>query len=881
MATRTIQSPGVEIREVDLSLRVPQNIGTNFYLTGFAQQGPLDEVIKVSTKSEAIQIFGAPTNPAERYFMHTMFELLNSPGNVYVNRLPYGAGTGDGFGSMYSALVYPVQAVQSGYVYGNTNGDTKYFNLSAATFSIKLNGGNTYTFGFSSISYAPLLSSLDAYVLYTNGTVTNAALFDGLSAAINTLEPNATFTKTSNELYIGIASCSGSVIDTQLPTGHTLTVPNSGMVTSTLDLATAVYVLGQPTHFELTESEYLDILEGTAYNWLSTGATTFKKFTDWGSAGLVVLNKAQTTINGQYEGYYVGLLDNSNINPASNFDGILYAQTVSQDLTCTDDYLTIPNGTLDFHLSSEYASGPTNSVSEIMEKLTNYDIDGRDDDDVLNVGVFKLRKSVYATQAFKLDAVLEDAIVGSIDSHRTQLNPLGGLPKAFFLEATDNNSRNVEILVNPYISNKFRDSSLDVTGIPRKKVRVLTRQLRANTNSNITGLTTNALDQMRLNGLNYADSLYSLGAYADAKMDEKIIGNLPDKIERALDAVRCEELYDIDVVVEGGLTTIYVATSSNNKLYFDDIAYDDTLEIAISALRTSRTLDAKGEKVRGDCSVIFNKFEQFCSPPHIGGGRGDCIYVADPLRYIFVVGKNSKVLADRAKNFQQHIYWALKHQFEFENTSYAATYANWLQVYDEYSGEKVWIPSSGYAAACMARSDAASFPWFAPAGLNRGLLSYTAVDLAVIPNQKQRDELYKSNFNPISFFPSQGMVIFGQKTLLRKPSAFDRINVRRLFLALERPTKKAAQYFVFEPNTAFTRTRVINTLTPLFEKAKNNEGLYDYIIVCDERNNTPEVIDNNELVIDIYLKAVRAAEFVLVNFIATRTDANFQEIINA
>ena len=139
--------------------------------------------------------------------------------------------------------------------------------------------------------------------------------------------------------------------------------------------------------------------------------------------------------------------------------------------------------------------------------------------------------------------------------------------------------------------------------------------------------------------------------------------------------------------------------------------------------------------------------------------------------------------------------------------------------------------------------------------------------------------MYKANINPVAAFPGQGQVIFGQKTLNKKPSAFDRINVRRLFLALERPVKKASRFFVFEQNSEFTRTRVVNTLTPVFERAKNNEGLYDYLIVCDERNNTPTVIDANELVVDIYLKPTRTAEYILVNFYATRTDANFEELI--
>ena len=200
-----------------------------------------------------------------------------------------------------------------------------------------------------------------------------------------------------------------------------------------------------------------------------------------------------------------------------------------------------------------------------------------------------------------------------------------------------------------------------------------------------------------------------------------------------------------------------------------------------------------------------------------------------------------------------------------------------MKVYDSYSGLFIYVPSSGFASAKMASVDAQIGPWGAPAGFNRGIVN-DAVDIAVAPNQRQRDDLYSVNLNPIATFQDRGNVFFGQKTLLKKPSAFDRINVRRTFLYLEKITKKTMQYFLFENNTLFTRSRVVNTLTPTFERIKVDDGLYDYLIVCDERNNTPEVIDQNEMVVDIYLKPVKTAEFILVNFMATRTDANFQEL---
>jgi len=210
-------------------------------------------------------------------------------------------------------------------------------------------------------------------------------------------------------------------------------------------------------------------------------------------------------------------------------------------------------------------------------------------------------------------------------------------------------------------------------------------------------------------------------------------------------------------------------------------------------------------------------------------------------------------------------------------TSYAAAYGNWLLFNDVFSNKPCWLPASGYVAADIALSSATSFPWSAPAGFSRGQLS-NVLDIAINPTQKQRDLLYRVNINPIAYFAGDGYVIFGQKTLFNKPSAFDRINVRRLFLTLEKITLRLLKYYTFEPNTFATRARLVSALSPVFSQAKNNDGLYAYKIVCDERNNTPDVIDNNELRVAIYIQPVRTAEFILADFIATRTGADFNEL---
>lgn len=213
-----------------------------------------------------------------------------------------------------------------------------------------------------------------------------------------------------------------------------------------------------------------------------------------------------------------------------------------------------------------------------------------------------------------------------------------------------------------------------------------------------------------------------------------------------------------------------------------------------------------------------------------------------------------------------------------ENTSYAALFGNWLEVYDRWAGRYRWIPPAGYVAGIFARTDNVADAWWAPAGLNRAILTGVR-KLAWNPSLGNRDILYMNGINPIVSFSGQGKVIWGQKTLLDKSSAFNRINVRRLFMILEKAISTAVKYFLFEPNDEFTRLALINMIDPYLRDVKARRGLYDYEVVCDSRNNTPERIDRNELWCDIYIKPVRAAEFIVLNFVATKTGASFEEII--
>jgi hypothetical protein len=211
-----------------------------------------------------------------------------------------------------------------------------------------------------------------------------------------------------------------------------------------------------------------------------------------------------------------------------------------------------------------------------------------------------------------------------------------------------------------------------------------------------------------------------------------------------------------------------------------------------------------------------------------------------------------------------------------ENTSYAAVYGNWLEVYDKWNNKYRWIPAAGHVGGIYAHTDNVNDPWWAPAGLNRAILTGVR-RLAWNPALGHRDLLYKNGINPIVSFAGQGKVIWGQKTMLDKPSSFDRVNVRRLFIVLEKAISTASKYFLFEPNDEITRLQLKSMIEPFLRDVQARRGIYEFQVICDETNNTPERIDRNELWCTILIKATRVAEFIVLQFVSLKTGASFEE----
>lgn len=251
----------------------------------------------------------------------------------------------------------------------------------------------------------------------------------------------------------------------------------------------------------------------------------------------------------------------------------------------------------------------------------------------------------------------------------------------------------------------------------------------------------------------------------------------------------------------------------------------------------------------------------------IAVARKDCVVVTSPDRS-GVVGKTDSQAQVNAVSFSD----------DLTKSSYLIVDNNFFKVFDKYNDKYITIPAASSTAGLMAATDVIADPWYSPAGQRRG--NYRGVtDILTNPNQTQRDALYKSGVNPIANIPGTGLILFGDKTHESRPSAFDRINVRRLFIVIEKSIGEAAKNVMFEFNDEFTRAEFVNIVEPFLRRVKGRRGITDFRVVCDETNNTQEVIDNNQFVASIFVKPARSINFVQLNFVAVRTGVDFEEVV--
>ena len=313
-------------------------------------------------------------------------------------------------------------------------------------------------------------------------------------------------------------------------------------------------------------------------------------------------------------------------------------------------------------------------------------------------------------------------------------------------------------------------------------------------------------------------------------------------------------------------TSFYKPT--NKTLSFskgtNEVANDGKVQLAYGLFANKEQIDVS-LVLTGDASTVTQQYviDDVVTP------RADCVAVISPP-YSAVVNQ----AGSETTNIQTWLTTLAR------SSSYVIADSGWKYQYDKYNNTYRWIPLNGDVAGLCVYTDTVKDPWFSPAGFNRGAIK-NAVKLAWNPSKTYRDVLYAAGVNPVVSFPGQGIVLFGDKTLQAKPSAFDRINVRRLFITLEKTIGTAAKYSLFELNDEFTRAQFVNLVTPFLRDVQGRRGITDFKVVCDTTNNTPQVIDTNGFVGDIYIKPARSINFIQLNFVAVGTGVDFTTIVNA
>jgi len=1031
----SLSAPGVELREYDNSLRITSNTGTTVFVPGYAAQGPVDEVISISSINDFETIYGIPTNAAERYFYYTCLAILNNSGEgktLLTSRLPYGANDGDNVANAYTLLAYPAIPVAKnsanvkGYDYYSPAASIQ--NIFSMTTSQDINAKSTIptvegeviivsdkevngaVLKFTEIKPGdiPAVKAVKDDIALCRKSIINWSYGDIEGEAIldihsEILEDNSaiklyiTSQLVNNDTIIGtisfvLAYTNAAVInafnkdgvadvtfeaakyDVEFIKVEAYTQVSRYDGKQTADAAEnddVTYILGAPATFNVSLSEYYQIIAGEYFKWsvecnkFDGSENSFGKNIQetLGNAAFIAINTSRAIINDSYEGYYLGITDNIFNEPSDDYTlnsmrGVKFTSwnrakldnsnkidgIVDSKETENNKFIEISKSRLDFYLDSSNKG----SISNIIQTSTSrFDTTTYDYDDTINIGLFKLAKSTVGLGAMKLTYNTTEKYNASLGKSRVFSTSTSITPQNYFVESILESSKNMTVMVNPYIASKIK---IDINGNLRGKVRFLSTKLLQNyakyektyiggrvsdviaadqdlskcfkvATNNIknwatlmsrVGASLNIIKNLAENTTTYKDFnlndyLYPFATYTVVKKNNKYIGSTPNKIMRVLELIANDEEYpDIDLILEAGLGTIYaysnnsknvISEGSSSLIYLEDettlegeggfnnnMFNEDAILQGIEDLRTSRnTLTEDADNVIQDWLAVQDAFQTLANSFQ-NGGRGDTFYIPDVLRGILIRGKDAKVeklYGSRLTNnvysstetvnhsFATSIYNPIKHTIENLTSSYASIYAQWVKVLDGFTNEKFWVPASGYMAALMCASDQIQGPWYAAAGLNRGIIN-GVLDCALNPNQKQRGDLYKICVNSVPKLANIGIICWGIRTLSKKASAFDQNTCRRTFLFIEKAIKKLLRYYLFEPNNSYTQLAIYNEIEPYMESIRNQGGIYSFQVVCDASNNTPEIVNSGNLAVDVSAAPTRTAEFIVLNMTANK-----------
>ena len=850
MSSRTIQHPGIELNEIDRSQygKVDNSLpgAPTTLVVGFASKGEDYALQWIDSKTTLDDTYGIPTTEFERYFYNAAIEVLNRGGTCIAAKLPYYNQSKD----KYNYIDYTVELCSTCMVTsdGGLSGDFNTlgeFNhtLSNVIDYLRLHGFKDQTNidsvrgmvdALDKISSFAGESRIDAY----DGSITTVGdMFTWLSTFI------ATYSRYTSmfALYASDPTLT-SYLDIKLSCGH------SGNDYGVMD--------------ELEQE--LERLDNYITRAQAVDLNTFRIY-DMTRSQYSKFNSPRT---------YVSCIVSSENNELNEFLGIVPVVTTPANAMFFQNLLDFSRGIS----ADENAMASFSQVSSLtalynskmdssgMAVLSNMEMDTviplpSHAQDIASLSSYTLEEQMLqwtSQESLSRRASMQFPLIdydGMSHFSRDHLKDIGIVVFKAYKDA-DNNGKVNFALLESFVGSFDKYARDPVTKADRFIDNVV------NASSQYIMLFSNIDQKLFSDATTIAMSnqhAVSMGFYkVDCKKIINYVESIAVPLTRVLDAAANRDTLPLDIVADAGMSNIANIARSALSSEIDTDIKPNVAEFTVS--------DNKGWR------AIIKKFDDF-----VKYTRKDCMFIADGLRG-FCLDGNVKIVRKTCpcNSVMKSIMPRLGNMTGLFDSSYSAGYCNWFYQKDSSSGDYFWIPPSIKAAGVYIYCDTYFQPWNAPAGLTRGVLN-DVVDVAFVPNEEEAGKIYSARWNYAMSYPLDGIVIEGHKTFQSRQTALDRVNVRRLMLYLEKQTVRIARWFVYEGNTPYMRQRFVDTLRPIFEDAVRRDGVKEYAIKCDDEINTTQVIENNELRCRIAVIPVKCVDYIVLDFIVSRQNANVSE----
>lgn len=837
-----LTAPGIMIYETDNSQYSAAMSNTACYVMGFANKGEVYQPMEFTSRTAWLSYYGEPSNEAERYFYNAACEVLNNGGQLYCSRLPYDNHSIEKMvGVEYNLTSCDLTNI-AGYTYSElTEADSELLN------AYVINGGKS-----------PQVYDLSTINKYRDDEL-----------------------KVQSNHFIIVDTTCGTYNKVVEDSRRGMKREVIGIIPIVTTAANALYAQNM-INVELSNVRSYEVLSGTTFNTLvalsvdSNGVETTLS-TDGLSAtdSVKQINTDNTIVKVTHRlvsiPQHADLPSCDTMEEAYNYIGSYY--------TDADECLsTLFQNFNDDNISCNQVNEDAVIINIVDGKPATFDYTLLSSVALDENDVYWATKDgdTVVPETLALDAANYFATIQpSTDGEGfdpEHLKDIGVVVYRAYLDPTEGNKVNFEA-VEAFCGSLYKEDKDPNTGVTKFIDTIINSQSKyINFFSNCFSIPSQA-DKYK----NECDILIakpsrgaSLGFYSPMTLPTiSITHSIQNGINKCFDKVRDINKLNIDIIPDAGISNIasYLKAIFGNKGQYD-LSITDTFGNSLLGLwKCKQSTDACVKMWK----TIVQKFDNFCK-----NVRKDCMFITECPRPLVLVGQNKVVRSTKPDtNVDLDILPYIK-AISGLNTNYGAGYINWFEVADEYTGDLFWLPPSIKAMGVYLNTDTNHNYWDAPAGLNRGMIA--ATDVSFSPTGSQAGIIYEKSWNYAVNYINDGIILEGQKTFQTKPSAFDRVNIRRLFLKLERAAYQVSRYYIFEGNTAYTRQRLVDALDPYFKDAKVNGGIYDYKIICNESNNTPVTIDRNELHVSIGIKPIKTVEFIYVNFVALRTGGSWEEV---